>query len=133
MSIMDHNRNCDVGIRDESLSLLIGLSSASLPLQLARTRVAYNGFSAAFSARHPDKLICHWPMASIKGSADKEQRFKCQICLTYPLTIVRIGGGAYRAGRSADFLAFVGRPYLWPAHFLGDVNFFFLYMRHYDW
>ena len=34
MNIMDHTRNCDVRIRDESLSLLIGLSSASLPLQL---------------------------------------------------------------------------------------------------
>jgi len=31
---LDHTRNCDVRIRDESLSLLIGLSSASLPLQL---------------------------------------------------------------------------------------------------
>jgi len=28
----------------------------------------------------------------------------------------------------AHFLALVGRPYLWPAHFLGDVNFFFLYI-----
>jgi len=26
------------------------------------------------------------------------------------------------------FLVLVGRPYLWPAHFLGDVNFFFLYI-----
>ena len=39
MSIMDHTLNCDVRIRDESpltitLSLLIGLSSASLPQQL---------------------------------------------------------------------------------------------------
>jgi len=33
-SIMDRTRNCDVRIRDESLSLLIGRSSASLPLQL---------------------------------------------------------------------------------------------------
>ena len=28
----------------------------------------------------------------------------------------------------AHFLSLVGRPYLWPAHFLGDVNFFFLYI-----
>jgi len=28
----------------------------------------------------------------------------------------------------AHFLALVGRPYLWPAHFLGDVNFFILYI-----
>ena len=32
------------------------------------------------------------------------------------------GGGAYRA------VALVGRPYLWPAHFIGDVNFFFVYI-----
>ena len=37
---MDRTRNCDVRITDESLSLLIGLSSASLSLQLARTHFA---------------------------------------------------------------------------------------------
>jgi len=30
--------------------------------------------------------------------------------------------------RPAHFLALVIRPYLWPAHFLGDVNFSFLYI-----
>jgi len=28
----------------------------------------------------------------------------------------------------AHFLALVGHPYLWPAHFSGGVNFFFLYI-----
>ena len=30
--------------------------------------------------------------------------------------------------RPAHFLALVGRPYLGPADFLGDVNFFFVYI-----
>jgi len=30
--------------------------------------------------------------------------------------------------RSAHILAPEGCPYLWPTHFLGDVNFFFLYI-----
>jgi len=33
-----------------------------------------------------------------------------------------------RAGRGLPTFWLVGRPYLWPAHFLGDVNFFFLYI-----
>jgi len=40
-----------------------------------------------------------------------------------PVVARLIGGGAYWAGRTGHFLALVGRPYLWPAHFFG-VDFF---------
>jgi len=41
-----------------------------------------------------------------------------------------IGGGAYCAGRAAAHLLFgsCGPPLSLPTHFLGDVNFFFLYI-----
>ena len=41
-----------------------------------------------------------------------------------------LGGRAYWAGRAAARQLFgsCGRPYLWPAHFFCDVNFFFLYI-----
>ena len=40
------------------------------------------------------------------------------------------GGGAYWAGQAAARPLFgsCGPRYLWPAHILGDVNFFFLYI-----
>ena len=40
---------------------------------------------------------------------------------------------ALQWGRPVHFLALVGRPYLWPAHFSGDVNFFLPIFCHYDW
>ena len=42
-----------------------------------------------------------------------------------PLAVEPIGPGA---PRPAHFLALVGRPYLWLAHFIGDVIFFFVYI-----
>jgi len=49
----------------------------------------------------------------------------------YTLVHNTIGGGAYWAVRAAarPLFGFCGPPlYVWPAHFWGDVNFFFLYI-----
>jgi len=50
--------------------------------------------------------------------------------MSHTLKLCSIGGGAYWAGPAATRPLFgsCGRPYLWPTHFLGDVNFFFLYI-----
>ena len=69
--MVGRTRGCDVGVGDESLGLLVGLSSAGLPLQL--WRAAARRMGASFSALRPGWLVCHWLGRSVKWSASREQ------------------------------------------------------------